>query len=63
MILKQMLWHFYNVHLHLERFADRLNAYSQWSKPVGKVRGHVSGDALTQWRYEGMPLPNIWEDK
>ena len=50
-----------NVYLVTQGEGIRVNL--GWSRPVTKASGHVSGDALAHWRFEGMPLPNIWEGK
>lgn len=44
----------------LTRMAEHLTVAVRWGEPVVGANSHVSGDALARYRFEGMPLPNIW---
>lgn len=51
-------WHVANMHLHLARAADELNASHNWHRPVEKVRSiPVSGDHLRQYKHELDDIP------
>ena len=47
------------------RFSERTTMYANWSRPVLKARGEISGDELAHYikAVGDMPLPNIWASK
>lgn len=48
---------------YVVRIGERASMSRLWHQPVSKIDHHVSGDHLARKRFEGMPLPNIWEGK
>jgi len=60
-VVKFIRWVFTRgIALKVEQAADQVTVNLEWFRPVTKVSGPVSGDALAWRQYDGMPLPNIW---